>query len=744
LYQYVQETIIIMETKISVLLVNLNNLSYTKQCLEDLLNQDIVFNLRLVDQNSSETGTKEFFDSFFTKHLNGDFYGKINYLEISNTGFNKPLNHLWNEYVKESSTEFICLLNNDVRIPPNFLSSSISVLEKEPSVGFVNHVTNNLTYSSWSDSLEYVIMETPYRQGWDPIFRKSCYNEIPEELKFFYGDDYIYSKLYSLGYKGAYVLNSPIIHFERSTTEEKGGRRDCSEDGNTFYLLDIEHKNLKFNEELCRWKPETTFIKKDTQKKIKLFDFCIFNNEHEILELRLNYMSSFIDKFYVCEIDITHQSKQSEFYSYEFIKNSNIAKKLIEENRLIFVRLHMEPSDEYFAVEKNHRIKFSNWVKENIKDEFVGILSDCDEIISKDIELHLDKIKNVTRLELKMFYFTADNHSFLHPWDFLVKSFHSDDLLEYDFQSMRDMGSINKINNIGWHFSCFGGINQVIDKIKSFSHIEYNNSNNTKIDIITNRIINRKDYLGRDEYPCIKYNVEDYPEYLMKFLKEKKHLLFIEELLNKEKIKINSVSYMEHFYKELGENWFTYPNLYSYVVNKFPSGSHFIEVGVWKGMSASYMAVEIINSGKKIKFDCVDNWEFIENLQSDISQESFSENIYDTFLKNINPVQHIITPIKELSWDGAKHYEDNSLDFVFIDAAHDYESVKKDINAWFPKIKKGGIISGHDYAWSDDVKKAVDEFFVGKEIYETEGCWVYFTEVPLIEMNFWKICTKKN
>jgi hypothetical protein len=587
-------------------------------------------------------------------------------------------------------------------------------------------------------------METPYRQGWDPIFRKSCYNEIPEELKFFYGDDYIYSKLYSLGYKGAYVLNSPIIHFERSTTEEKGGRRDCSEDGNTFYLLDIEHKNLKFNEELCRWKPETTFIKKDTQKKIKLFDFCIFNNEHEILELRLNYMSSFIDKFYVCEIDITHQSKQSEFYSYEFIKNSNIAKKLIEENRLIFVRLHMEPSDEYFAVEKNHRIKFSNWVKENIKDEFVGILSDCDEIISKDIELHLDKIKNVTRLELKMFYFTADNHSFLHPWDFLVKSFHSDNLLEYDFQSMRDMGSINKINNIGWHFSCFGGINQVIDKIKSFSHIEYNNSNNTKIDIITNRIINRKDYLGRDEYPCIKYNVEDYPEYLMKFLKEKKHLLFIEELLNKEKIKINSISYMEHFYKELGENWFTYPNLYSYVVNKFPSGSHFIEVGVWKGMSASYMAVEIINSGKKIKFDCVDNWEFIENLQSDISQESFSENIYDTFLKNINPVQHIITPIKELSWDGAKHYEDNSLDFVFIDAAHDYESVKKDINAWFPKIKKGGIISGHDYAWSDDVKKAVDEFFVGKEIYETEGCWVYFTEVPLIEMNFWKICTKKN
>ena len=37
-------------------------------------------------------------------------------------------------------------------------------------------------------------------------------------------------------------------------------------------------------------------------------------------------MSSFIDKFYVCEIDITHQSSPSEFYSWEFIKNSDIAK----------------------------------------------------------------------------------------------------------------------------------------------------------------------------------------------------------------------------------------------------------------------------------------------------------------------------------------------------------------------------------------------------------------------------------
>lgn len=180
---------------------------------------------------------------------------------------------------------------------------------------------------------------------------------------------------------------------------------------------------------------------------------------------------------------------------------------------------------------------------------------------------------------------------------------------------------------------------------------------------------------------------------------------------------------MEHFYGNLGENWFTYPNLYSHMVNTSPDGSHFVEVGVWKGMSAAYMAVEIINSEKNIKFDCVDNWEYVEDLQNDIPKELYG-NLYETFLNNIDPVKHVINPIKSLSWEGAANYEDNSLDFVFIDAAHDYESVKKDITAWYPKVKKGGTIAGHDY--NNNVQKAVDEFFknLSLEVRETEMCWV--------------------
>lgn len=56
-------------------------------------------------------------------------------------------------------------------------------------------------------------------------------------------------------------------------------------------------------------------------------------------------------------------------------------------------------------------------------------------------------------------------------------------------------------------------------------------------------------------------------------------------------------------------------------------------------------------------------------------------------------------------------FSDNSIDFIYIDALHDYESVKKDLHGWYPKVKKGGILSGHDYTPTHQgVINAVDEF----------------------------------
>lgn len=144
------------------------------------------------------------------------------------------------------------------------------------------------------------------------------------------------------------------------------------------------------------------------------------------------------------------------------------------------------------------------------------------------------------------------------------------------------------------------------------------------------------------------------------------------------------------------------------VVNK-PQQQHFVEVGTWLGKSAVFMAVEIINSGKNIRFDCVDTWQGSDEHQQDHRVQN--DTLYREFLKNIEPVRQWIRPVRASSVEAAAQYPDESLDFVFLDADHSYEAVKADIAAWWPKVKKGGIMGGHDYNTRGDhsVGKAVRE-----------------------------------
>jgi hypothetical protein len=155
---------------------------------------------------------------------------------------------------------------------------------------------------------------------------------------------------------------------------------------------------------------------------------------------------------------------------------------------------------------------------------------------------------------------------------------------------------------------------------------------------------------------------------------------------------------MEHFYQKV-EGWFNYPDMFAYAVQHAPQEAHFVEIGTWKGQSSAFLAVEIINSGKKIKLDCIDNFtgSVIEPGQM-LDRDNQAGRLYDVFVNNMKPVEGHYTAIQGDSAETASLYQDESLDFVFIDASHDYESIKKDITAWFPKVKIGGLFGGHDYA----------------------------------------------
>lgn len=160
-------------------------------------------------------------------------------------------------------------------------------------------------------------------------------------------------------------------------------------------------------------------------------------------------------------------------------------------------------------------------------------------------------------------------------------------------------------------------------------------------------------------------------------------------------------------YKDI-RGWFDFEDIYDWIVRESGDYSHFVEVGSCFGRSTAYLALKIKESRKQIRLDAVDMW----------------PKNYNWFFANMIgcQVNHLIKPMRMPSHLASFHYPDESLDFVFIDADHSYEEVKRDIISWFPKIKPNGFLAGHDYH-IQDVKNVVNLLLANVEI--NNKSWVY-------------------
>ena len=138
----------------------------------------------------------------------------------------------------------------------------------------------------------------------------------------------------------------------------------------------------------------------------------------------------------------------------------------------------------------------------------------------------------------------------------------------------------------------------------------------------------------------------------------------------------------------------------------FLPGGIMVEVGTFSGESTIEFAK---------KFHCVyaiDPWsDSIVVLAGTPMSEV--ESVFDERIKSYTN----IIKMKTTGNEGVKKFEDYSLDFVYIDAMHDYYSVKNDITMWINKVKRSGYIAGHDYdVSSPGCIQAVDEIFGANNI----------------------------
>ena len=157
-------------------------------------------------------------------------------------------------------------------------------------------------------------------------------------------------------------------------------------------------------------------------------------------------------------------------------------------------------------------------------------------------------------------------------------------------------------------------------------------------------------------------------------------------------------------YKNI-EGWFDFQTVYDRAVETAKDGDVLVEIGSWKGMSACYMAELIKESDKKLRFYCIDTWcgmvqgEQDANKQGDALPE-FTTNLEAQGLsvRNVYESHHSdITAMVSDSTEAAGFFHNKSLHFVFVDDDHGWKKVESNIIAWYPKVKDGGVLAGHDY-----------------------------------------------
>jgi len=131
-----------------------------------------------------------------------------------------------------------------------------------------------------------------------------------------------------------------------------------------------------------------------------------------------------------------------------------------------------------------------------------------------------------------------------------------------------------------------------------------------------------------------------------------------------------------------------------------------LEIGVERGGTAQML----LNMGCIEKLYGIDPYRGYVDLDGKFIRTQDEANSIKAELLNIVRKYPNYTLIEDYSDNCVSNFEDETLDFIFIDGHHSYEQCKKDINNYYPKIKKGGLVSGHDYTYCHGVMKAVDEF----------------------------------
>ena len=121
------------------------------------------------------------------------------------------------------------------------------------------------------------------------------------------------------------------------------------------------------------------------------------------------------------------------------------------------------------------------------------------------------------------------------------------------------------------------------------------------------------------------------------------------------------------------------------------------EIGVMRGKFSEI----ICQNNPQLKLFAIDSWKAYKDY-NDLLREINYQNLYNETVKRLSKYNCKI--IRKTSMEAVGNFKDESLDFVYIDANHTLKYIIEDIVEWTKKVRKGGIVSGHDF---NEDKKAL-------------------------------------
>jgi hypothetical protein len=144
-------------------------------------------------------------------------------------------------------------------------------------------------------------------------------------------------------------------------------------------------------------------------------------------------------------------------------------------------------------------------------------------------------------------------------------------------------------------------------------------------------------------------------------------------------------------------------------------------VGIEVGVQTGKYSESILKEWKSGTLYSVDRWEHVEGYLdvANVSQDE-QDRIMESAKNRLGVYGERSIIVKMDSVEASGNFDDGSLDFVYIDADHSYEGCSADLTAWYPKVKKGGLIAGHDFFDGDspngkfEVESAVRDFLGSK------------------------------